>query len=41
MKSFLFGFRARLSEANAPCGLDPDVTGSRLERGTVQRERDR
>lgn len=38
MKSFLFGCRARLSEANVPCGLEPRVTGSRSERDTAQRE---
>lgn len=40
MKSFLFGFGARLSEANVSCGLEPNVMGSRSEQGTAQREGD-
>lgn len=38
MKSFLFGFRARLAEVNVPCGLDLCVTGASLEQGTDSKE---
>lgn len=38
MKSFLFGFRARLAEVNVLCGLALCVTGARLEHGMDSEE---
>lgn len=38
MKSFLFGFRARLAEVNVPCGLALCAAGVRLEQGMDSEE---